>query len=443
MTTVPTLQRPRRHKPHRRASTYLVVLAIAMVVATLGLGGLLVAQRQAFEAQSLDDATEARFYAWSAIELGRLWIQKDPAWRTTYAASTTWAADRPIGAVAFTLQAFDGDGDLALWPYDSLILRATAVNSLQAIPGQIQARQIAEVRLVPDPKPLASLSRALHAEGGIRVAAGDRLDVGSAGVSSDTSLTNEGQIVGNYESPAVGGPGVYSGTRLTYTAKASPATGISNLSVAQAYASRATQLACGGTIDRQVLGPYYNPWGTPNSSSLYVVRASDNLTIRNSRIHGTLVVICPGKKLTLDAKVLLHGFRPDFPTLIVEGDLLLNFSSQNGPLREWELSKNFNPSTAPYIASDATDPEDCDSWNDDEYPSEIRGLVYVTGKIEVTQPCTIRGAVICESTAGRAVDCKHNLEIVYDPLLLGCPPQFFTSAVPMRPQAGSWCAVVD
>ena len=114
----------------------------------------------------------------------------------------------------------------------------------------------------------------------------------------------------------------------------------------------------------------------------------------------------------------------------------LQYTTSGTPLSEPLLAVNFNPPAAPYQGIGDTDLLD-------QYPSEIQGLVHVTGTLELNQDALVRGAVICESTAlADAVKCTNAKSIVYTPSLLSNPPQGYTTGVKMQPQSGSWKQVV-
>jgi Tfp pilus assembly protein PilX len=63
------MTRPRPRHP-RSGIIYLLVLGTAAIIAVLTLGGLLVLRSQRKSATSETDATEARLYAQSALEIG-------------------------------------------------------------------------------------------------------------------------------------------------------------------------------------------------------------------------------------------------------------------------------------------------------------------------------------------------------------------------------------
>jgi hypothetical protein len=160
------------------------------------------------------------------------------------------------------------------------------------------------------------------------------------------------------------------------------------------------------------------------------------MTIRNTRLNGTLVILCPGKKVTIDNQVLLQPSRSDYPVLIVQGDLVLQYTTTGTPLSEAARGYNYNPPGAPYQGIADTDQAD-------QYPSEIQGLVHVTGTLDVKHDGLVRGAVIGESTAlTDAARYEENNTMVYTPSLFTNPPQGYTTGVKMQPQSGSWKQVV-
>lgn len=437
--------------PSRRGSAYLLVLAVATIVATLGLGAMLAVRAQARSAGSLGVAAQTRYYALSGIDLGRVWIDQDSLWRF-HRDEGVWGTTS-LGSASVTLEATApmasdlarARTDLIRWPHDDLVLKATAVNPQSPAPSQLQTKQILEVRLQAYPTPIPALAYALHTGGEIVVGGGKTLNVGPARISTNGSLNNDGTILGSVEALTATKISEVSGALLLgVPPKGFPSTGVPGMTVPQTYASLGTAVTPGNTIDKRVLGPGVNPWGATDPDGVYVIQTGSDLTIKNSRIVGTLVVICPGKKVTLDGQVFLQPARSNLPALIIDGDLTLNYTSAN-PLSEAAENTNFNPPGAPYPPDD---PSSNSTDNDrlDQYPSEVQGLVHVTGRIEIKQPCRIRGAVICESTALKAVNCENDFEIVYDPALFTARtkiPQLYTTQVKMQPQPGSWKQVVE
>jgi hypothetical protein len=379
---------------------------------------------QARAANGMGDAAEARQYALSAIELGRLWIAQDPNWRTNRTCGV-WASQQPIGSGTFTLAVSDPvDGNLANRPHDPVVFTATGVKG--------QARQVIQVTLAANPVPLPALQYALVTGGQLHVHGSNQLATNLATVSSNGSLKNRGTIVGNVEAASASQVGTISGT-LTLNA---PAKALPSHSVVDLYTNLGTLIAPGNQINKQLLSPGQNPWGATNPEGVYVIRTSSDLTISNTRIYGTLVVLCPGHTVTVQNQVLFQPVRADYPTLIVDGNAVFQYSSQGAVLSEATTGVNFNPPGAPYNGQS-------DSDLSDTYPSEIQGLVHVTGTAQLNNTALIRGLLLCQSAqTSDAVVC-WNSQIIYTPSLYTFPPQGYTTAVNMIPQSGSLQQVVN
>ena len=140
--------------------------------------------------------------------------------------------------------------------------------------------------------------------------------------------------------------------------------------------------------------------------------------------------------MTVDQQVLFQPVRPDYPALIIDGDAVLQYSSQGTVLSEATTGVNFNPPGTPYNGYS-------DSDLSDTYPSEIQGLVHVTGQVQLQNTALIRGLLLCQSAlVNDAVVCQQS-QFIYTPSLFTFPPQGYTSAVNMIPQSGSWQQVVN
>jgi hypothetical protein len=80
----------------------------------------------------------------------------------------------------------------------------------------------------------------------------------------------------------------------------------------------------------------------------------------------------------------------------------------------------------------------------DTFPSEIRGLVHVTGQVSLIKDGIVRGAILCESAdSSAAIDMSDDREIFYDPKIFTAPPRWYTSSVPMKVVQGSWTQLID
>ncbi len=409
-----------RHEPKQHGSTYIIVLASSMIVTVIGLASLLAIRVQRRSAEIVEDSAEARLCAQSAIELGLLFVE-DQSWRSTW-PNGTWLSNQQLGGGSFSLEGKDPrDSDLADSQYDPVILTGTGTKGM--------AVHKAQIVLVPAIKPLEALNTCVHALDKLRIDNNKQITAVGAPVSTNGSLDNRGTIDGHVETGSVTRQGTITGT-LTVPA---PSKQMPDPEVISDYISKATTIPFTGNIDKQILTPTYNPWGPTNPDGIYFIDTDSNdLTITNSRIHGTLVIRTGNAKLTLGNAVFMHSYRSHYPVLIVDGKARIKCDSGDYALSENSCGTNFNPAGAPYLGQSDEDELD-------EYPNEIQGLVHVTGKLELEQTARIRGAVICEDE----VRCKGQNVIIHDPALYASPPEGYIFVDGMQVSPGSCKQVVD
>jgi len=190
----------------------------------------------------------------------------------------------------------------------------------------------------------------------------------------------------------------------------------------------------GHVIRQQVLSPASNPFGpATNPEGIYVIDCGGrDLHIERSRIVGTLVLLNPGPGSTVRAASL--NWSPavaNFPVLLVEGNLALQARDEG--LSETQNATNFNPLGTPYQGLG----EDVDQ--SDTYPSEIVGLVYVSGNLSLSQRPVIKG-VVC---AGGQVTVTGRLNLSHQPVYVQNPPPGFIGKEEIRILLNSVTKVVD
>jgi len=404
-----------------RGSTYLYVLASSLLITIIGLASLAAVRIQMRSSWQRKDYAEARACATSAIELGLFYIKQDTNWRDTR-PNGTWVQDQALGSGRFTLEGIDpGDGVLNDSELEPLVLTGIGTRGV--------ARHKAEVTLVPVIKPLEALNTCLHASGLVFIKAGKQITAVGAPVSTNGQLDNDGTLDGDAHAQSVNHTGTITGI---FTLPA-PSKKMPDASVIADYISKATPVPYTATIDKAVLAPGCNPWGVPDPNGLYYIDTNGrDLTIRNSRIHGTLVVKAVGKTLTVDNAVFFQNYRSDFPVLLVEGDVIIKIQSCDMALSEVTNAANYNPVGAPYGGV-------YDSDMLDAYPNEIRGLVHITGALNLQQSARIVGAVICDGP----VTCEEANTIVHDASLYTSPPRGYTYVAEMKISPHSWRQLVD
>jgi hypothetical protein len=407
----------------RRGGIYIAVLGAGMLVTLIGLAAIASMRVARVVAATTADTHQARAHAQSGVELAAQWVASDPLWRTSR-TSGMWISDLALDGSIISIEATDPiDGNFLNRPTDPLLIRATAVRG--------RARQIVESRLDASGTPLDVLSTAIYTPGELRIRPGATLSISGAPAATAGTLHNDGTITGDAECLVSSGTGTISGqVRVVSTPRTLPGS-----SVVSMYVDLAVPINPGTTIDRRLLAPGVNPWGEASPDGVYVIHSSQDITIRDSRIHGTLVIIAPGRTVTIAGSVLMHSARVDYPALIVDGNLNLQFS-RTTDLSEAATGVNFNPPAAPFEGTS-------NSSTTDAYPSEIRGMVHARGTLAASGQPRIRGALLVESAAtSSAVDVQNSLDIVHIPALTSNPPMGYMEAIHMIPRPGSWRQVV-
>lgn len=410
------------HATRRRGSAYAMVLMTAALVSVVGLSALSVVRIQRRAAEETADLTQARLNAQAAIELGMLAMQQ-PSWRS-HRPNGQWVANQKLGDGSLGLSVTDAaDGDLADDPLEPAVI--TAVGACGPALFKMQAT------LEPHLTALDALRACVHAGGDLNIAALSTITSSGGPLSTNGKWQNLGTVAGNGEAALVQFAGAIVGT-LTAPA---PVKTMPGANAYLYYRGPATSLGTAGTIERVAIGASQNPFGALNADGAYFISGgSSDVTLRDLRVVGTLVVQLASKKaLRINNTVRLEPHRSDYPTLIVHGDLELNFAgSALSVLSESATSTNFNPIGIPYAG--VTDLDTTDT-----YPSTILGLVYVTGDVTFGTTASVTGTVICGGSA--TFNGTHTL--THNPTLYANPPLEFREAQSMKITPGSWKQVVD
>lgn len=408
----------------RMGGVYVAVLAVSMFVALIGLTVMATVRSQRRAVDALVDTATARQYADSGVQVAAQWIASDSNWRTSR-VSGVWLNNQVFDGGTITVSGTDPvDGNLSNRPYDKLVIRSEGRRGA--------ARQIEEVTMVAQGTALDALSLAVHTAGELHVNSGATLTVQGAAASTNGTFRSTGTVAGAVKCLVSVLPGtVTGGLTIVTLPTAMPGSGVEAM-----YVGLGTAISpSAGLMDKVVLTPTLNPWGAGNADGVYVITTSQDLMIKRTRINGTLVVVAPGRTVTIDQGVLIQPARSDYPALIVDGNLVLQSDSTAG-LSESSAGVNFNPAGAPYQGA-------TDSDMTDTYPCEIGGLVHVKGTVTLDQNSLVRGMIICESGAlADAVYVRGNASVVYTASLATSPPMGYTKSVTMAVEAGSYKQVV-
>jgi hypothetical protein len=199
-------------------------------------------------------------------------------------------------------------------------------------------------------------------------------------------------------------------------------------------------------IHQKVLGPGVNPFGTADPDGIYWINCAGNtLVLERSRILGTLLVLNPGPNSRIaHGPIHLSPFLPGYPALIVDGNFAIQ--ATNRPLgeaenssAEYSITTNYNSTGMPYEFGTSTVGSEDGNANDN-YPSEIRGLVAISGNLTYANLTLIRGPVIVGGntvSGGGTLSVEHSAESLITP-----PPGFIGPYVyDRRPASGSKAVV--
>jgi hypothetical protein len=414
------MRRTTRHADaRRRGSAYLLILAVSVILLVIGLSAVTVARVSNRALATDNDWAEAQRLAFSGAEHALAQIRANADWRTKFAGVETQV---PFGRGSFRWRLCDEqDGQLGDDERDpiAIIARGTVNDSAYAV-----ALRCAVVGTA-----LPALRTAVHAGTTITVGPLGRLTATGAPISTNGQLRTEHQrstVTGDVEAHSISGPGTINGN-ITVPA---PAKQMPDAGVFEMYRDMATPIPWLPMIRKVVLSGGLNPWGAPNARGIYYIDAGDRIvTLKNVRIEGTLVIRC--RELVLMDELLIHSPSRDQPALIVDGDVTMKFRSTDARLGEPALGTNFNPRGAPFRGG-------ADSDTEDDYPSEIQGLVHVTGDVTLRSTALVRGAILCEGT----VACDGSNQIIHDPELADSPPVGYTCCDgQVVPQ--SWRRIVD
>lgn len=365
----------------RHGTVYLIVLASVALATTLGVAGVLVAQSQRRTAQARFDAALARANAMSAVEYGLQVAQNTAAWRASVPGDGV-ALNRAGMKLTIT-DPVDGNITNSLAHAVTLTGEGTTGKSTQLV----------KVKLTPSAVPLDSLSSGVCVDGAISISGpgGTMYVRADGGIHSNTSISSSSATV----LAPVSSVGSITGT--TYSAgSTTPAQARvmpTPANVLAMYAAMATSIPyaslSSGDFDTKLLSSGSNPWGSTNSSGIYLINCSGNrIRIMNSRILGTLIIVNPRSDSSIKGPCLIESTSKDSPALIVIGSM--EFGLATADLAE-PLLVNFNPPGSPYRGQ-------TNILTTDSYPSVIGGIVYVTGDVKISAATNFEGTLLIGGT---------------------------------------------
>jgi hypothetical protein len=424
-----------KRRAARRGGVYVAVIGVAMIVSMIGLATLHFERVRLRVTAGRDALALAQMAANSGVELAFARIKADANWRTTYVnnqdvPSSGWTS---LGSAAkFNYSLVDSDGSLSDNDNDSVKIRAVGVSG--------DATCVATVLAEPGRPGLTCLDVPLHAGGRVRVDSSSTLSTNSLVSSNDFIQV---QVILDILGIRIGGSWIdgdawstgsitNNGVSGTSYENRSPAREMPDASAAfDYYLSAGTWIDIASIpsriINRALISPKSNPYGPVNPQGIYVIDCKgQSLTIRDSRIHATIVLLNASATPELDNTLHWEPAAANYPALMVQGPLLMNWDG-GVQLSEVVQTTNFNPVGTPYLSNTDSDILDL-------YPGVIKGMVYVTGNLTINDTCVMEGAMV----VGGTVTSNANASLTYSPTARDYPPPGFGAGSQMRLVPSTW-----
>lgn len=406
----------------RKGSAYLLVLVAVLVTVAIGVTGSMVHKSRRERLSRASEVERAKAIAQSGLELAVAYMQSDASWRTLRGLGV-WTDDEAMMGGRLTVTAIDPDGSATDDYADDITLVSEGVFG--------RARQSVSATFTPVPLPMDCLNYASSSVGNTGF---EKVITANAPIASNGSMA---------ASLATVNANVYAASSIlgiTFTKSKYPNSGKrqhpDSSTAFDWYVANGTVISwaslSSGVLQKVVLGPNHNPFGTPNARGIYVIDcAGNNFKLRDCRIEGTLVLLNPRSDSTIEKTVNWKPAIPTLPALMVKG--AISIRPDNSQLSESSQGVNFNPPTAPYNGSSDADTSDA-------YPTQITGLVYASGQITVEYYTTIYGQFV----SGAAMLFKQNsVTITRDSTYSDNPPPGFVSGYNMLLKTDSLARVVD
>jgi hypothetical protein len=398
---------PRLH--NRSGVIYVAVLAIATLVMIMAMGALL-ASRSLLRATTVsNDSDEAAGYAFSAVELARYMIASDSYWRTDYSPGT-WFTNKTIGKGSMSCTVSTADSTFSNMTEDITFLgtgyKGTTIQKLKAVVHSAIT-------------PLTCISSVISVGGAVTISSAT-ISAATAGLSGNSTVSASGSTVGLAVNAVSTVSGSYYQQQVLagQTAVTFPTTAWMNST--SPYMSSGTTInysaITGATIQKVVLSPGNNPYGSTNTKGIYIINCGGkNLTIQNCRIVGTLLVLnCA--TLQINSSVNWVPAVTDYPTLMGQCTTLLLSMSSTSLLENSTDKVSYNAPGTPYPYPSGT----TNSTYTDSFPSVISGLMYVTGNAQLSGSNSI-GILIVSGTCS----ITGTVSPTYDTTYYSNPPPCF------------------
>jgi hypothetical protein len=397
-----------------KGSIYALTLAssLVLVALVLGISYQILQYRQTSRGAAQVD--QASVYAELGIRHALHYTSVDRNWRINL-NNGTWLSDITVGDAVYSVEGIDPvDGILVNSDSDPVELTCTAtvgdVTRTVQLNTVQQPFEILRYAVVSDKKVYISN----HARVTGDVTSNDDIDKSG----SDTWIFGNAEAVGTIDETSN-----ISGT----VSPGSAAKEFPDAATIFTYYQTATPIPYQSNIERILLSPTNNPIGPlTNADGLYKMNcANQKVVIKQCRIVGTLFLINPKDDSRIEISINWQPARADYPALIIDGPRFEIITDRD--LEEEEIGfVDLNLPGEPGFGS---------LWTD--FPNEINGLVYSTGKVILDQEAKINGSLIALGD----IELKDYSRCIYDAGVYDNTPVMFNKTC-LCPIPGTWRQVL-
>ncbi|MEM8668357.1 MAG: hypothetical protein AAGG48_12640 [Planctomycetota bacterium] len=423
--------RMRHGKRNPEGFLYVAVLFTSLVVMVAVATALSISTMTVRSENVRSGQSVAVWIAESEVQRQLAMVSSDAAWRDSH-THQVFADWHPLTFDGISVSEdasvrhmfSDPDGDLSDDDFDSVLL------TVHARVGTSHAA--VSVELVPDPIPLRLLDYAITASDDIRFEDGGAVVAERNVQVTDNCQTNSWGMMTTPQLECSGSVQMFLRGQLRSASVELP-----TRDVVQRYIDLGTEIPINSiprsngnlVFDNTLLTANVNPFGATDSAGIYWIDAGgQRLVIANSRIEATLAVTnCA--TVEINGGVVWHY--PTTPDVVLATNTFVLFDEIATELNEADSSVNFNPVTAPFrdVANATTD---------DVYATELRGIVYSTSNLQLTQlpnnePLSMAGSIIARDLRFDGRMSIRSLNEVQQ-----FPPPGLSDPTPMRLLRGSY-----
>ncbi len=429
----------------RRGSVLLLILAVSMILTVIGMSALFVNRVHNRTTQLSHGFGRAQILAVSAMEQAlqvlnrgiQTEIDAERNWRLLYSHDTVVTTYNLGGGSCSWKLRDDSDNDLNNGVDDNFWIYATGTHDDVSFTLRI------EMKPPLDEQAMSCLDVAVLAGDDFVAGKGCQIYTDQIVAANDKLIIVMTRIISHAEAVDYVSGSTFHGTT---TSGVTPRT-LPGAEALDSYVAEGTSISwdsipsSGDAGDRKIegilLSPTVNPYGATNSNGVYIIDCQgNNLTIKDCRIVGTLVLLNSTSTTTISGSVNWQPAIAEYPSVLAEGDLDLQYGISK--LTEAKIGKNLDPDGTP-------DEGTHDSDMTDEYYSVINGNIYSASTVwlKSDEASTIMGCIVA---ADDVVMMTNDLAQISRPSTIAdSPPPGFTElteTAPPYPVSSTWEQVV-